>query len=1282
MFSSLRYAVESAAKWRRSLPLFACALIGLYLYLGAAPAFAQTGGQGALEGAVYSADGAPIAQARVVATNEASGVTVSQTTSSAGIYQITPLIPGFYALQVTAKDFISFTQQHIEVNGLASTGFNVHLRVGAGEQTIIVSDPPPILQTTNATLGLVITNEVYQSLPILMSNQQRDPTAFATLAPGAQSGTHAPVFSGTGDYLAEVYLDGIPTTAANVQGDSRTISNSLPVESVDQMQVISSLPSAEYQGGGAISFTSKSGGNQYHGILADYVRNTAFDSWGYTQPAVTVTKVVNGVATTVPAGKAAEHQNELSVSAGGPIPFTRGRGFFFGNFDYFRSSQGASPVLTTIPTESMRTGDFSQLGSSSYLYNPLTNACSGSKCTRTAFASNQIDDSYISPISKYEQKFLPSTSIKNVISNNYLASGTTGYNNHEFAFKIDYDLTDRQRYSFFFAKGVRQSVGYGATLPVPYTAYRPSIVRPTNAIFEHAYQLTPRLINQFKYGFTRLQNPNTAITDGLVEYSATSAGITGLPEGQSSGDFPGSAFSSTTLFTSSPTTWTRDGATGATNVLTPNAFTLVDNLSWSKGKHALTFGFQTQWLEDNKVAQSSKSGVYTQAFSGASTAPYSGTSVSTPKGGYAYADFLLGAVNKGSTSVPLYQDIGGRFHPYSPYVQDNWRVLPNLTLSLGLRWDYLPPYKEVADRWSFFNPTAINSLTNTAGELEYAGYRGSDISCQCRTPVNTYWKNWGPRLGAAWSVNDKTVVRAGFGVSYSRGGGVGGRDGDAVGTGQIGFGSTITLPTAVSKGVSAGPSYYLNDGTAFTNANVANTNFGGASYSIPAQTGATSAGLLTSIGNYVNSSGTYVSTGTAPSYADPYLSGRAPELIFFNFGIQRLLTQDLTLAVNYSGSEAHFVNGATVPGLWSGKLDPAHLALLGSVLSTDGVTNILAAQATAANIAIAKAVDSSINIPAFYSAAGAISTTPTIGKALLAYPQYSATPSALWDNIGNISYHALEITLTQRKWKGLTYTLNYTYAKNIGDDDTTRASYAVPAAAVSNGKALPGNNRADRDLTDIDQPQNLNAYGVYDLPFGRGHIGDGNAFIRHVLGGWSASGIFSYRSGTPLLITDSTCVAPSGVSIGTCMPDVVPGMEHKIRQNGSFGHGLKASNLGAIRYLNPDAFQAPATFSLSATALAAGATPISKIGTAPRSNLNLWSPSAYNINASLSRTFALGLGRTQFIFRADCSNLTNKVKFGDIGTSWAPSTSTSSTFGEVTTASGNRDFQFSGRITF
>ncbi len=1249
------------------------------------PLAAQTGGQGALEGTITDPSGAVVPNATVAATNQASNVTTTRTTSSAGLYEITPLIPGVYTVTVTAQGFQTVKQQNIEVNGLTVTGFNTKLLVGGAEQTVTVDSAPPELQTTNPTLGGTITNQTYESLPNIMNGQQRDPTAFATLEPGAQAGTRAPVMSGTGNFLAEVYVDGIPTTTANQQGDNRTVSNSIPVEAVDQMQVVSGGPGAEYQGAGAISFTTKSGGNKYHGTVADFVRNTIFDTWGFTAPAASTYNLVNGVITKMPAGKPVEHQNEFSGSVGGPIPLLRHKGFFFVNYDRYHSRNGVSPSQFTIPTTLMTQGNFTELGSGTYLYNPLTNSCVGSTCTRQPFMGtnangiptpNVIPASYLSSISQYEEKFMPAPTSPG-IANNFLSGGIpTGFDNHELVFKIDYDITQAQRVSFAFTHGVRQSVGYGANLPLPYTASDVSDISPTIMVLEHSITLNSRMVNQFKFGFTRFPQPVFAPSYNLAPYrGGPDVGIGGLPPGQASGNFPGSAFSGTTAFPNALSPWTENGAADSTHNVVPNAYTLVDNFQWSKGQHSITFGIEMQWLEDNVTSQSSPSGIYTQTWSGASTANYVGNTLNTTTTGYSYADFLLGAVTSGATSVPLFSETGGRFRPISPYFQDDWKVRPNLTLNLGLRFDFLPPYEEVQDRWSFFNPNATNPLTNSPGQLEYAGNRGADISCQCRTPVQTYWKNWGPRLGFEWAMDDKTVMRGGFAMAYTRSGGVGGRQGDSTGTGQDGFGSNIILNPAINTGATAGPSYYLNNSTAFQAAGVANTNFGGPGYTIPAPAGPSASSLTLGIGNYVDPvSGKYVTPGGAPAYADPYLSGRAPEFEFYNFGMQRAITNNLTITVNYSGSESHFIGGATVPGFWSGQIDPAHVALTGSVLATDNATNILNAPATPANIAIAQKADPSIQIPyAGYAAAGNISTTPTIGRMLRPYPQYSSPPAPEWDNIANLVYNSLQITLAQREWKGLSYTVNYTYSRNIGDDGTSRSAFPVPAIASSNGLAIAGNNRADRDLTTIDTPQILNIYGLDHLPFGKGHIGGDNFLVRNLLGGWALSGIFTYDSGNPLLVTGTGCTTPSS---GTCMPDLKPGMLNHIRQNGSWGKGLTAANLSGINYLNSAAFSVPSSFPLPAGANSK-AVPVTKIGDSPRTNLNLWSPSHYNLNASLQRSFNITPERVKFVFQADAFNVTNKVTFGGINT-----VATSSTFGQVTSASGNRDFQFSGRINF
>src|ERR1700761_2268390 len=1028
----LRYLI-SAFGMRRACQSIAILLTAGCLTFAASTGLAQTGGEGALEGTVTDSTGAAIPNATVIATDQASNVSTTRTTTSAGLFSITPLIPGVYTVTVKANGFSTLMQKNVEVNGLSVTGFNPQLKAGAINEAVTVTEAPPLLQTTSPSVEAVITQQTYASLPLVMNNQQRDPSALATLAVGAQGGARAPIFSGTGNYLAEVYIDGIPTTTSNQQGDNRVVSNGVPVESVEQLQIISSGPSAEYQGAGAVGFTIKSGGNQYHGQIVDVFRNTALDTWGFQGNQQTKSAVVNGKVVQVPAGKPIEHQNEISASAGGPIPFTHRKGFFFANYDRFHSTQTSNPTTFTVPTPLMRQGDFTELncGSTSgcigtgltgtgtnnraILYNPLTNACSGSNCTRQPFVgtkngvltNNVIPSGFISPISQKEQQYLPDPNIPNTLVNNYIQGGFSGYDNHELVFKIDYDWSPKQRYSFVYSHGVRQTIGYGSVLPLPYTNGDSSSISPTMLIFEHSYTLNSHMVNQFTYGFTRFPQPVFAPTYNLSPYRAVDMGITGLPDGQAAGNFPGTSFGNSTLFSTVQTQWTENGASDATHNVVPNAFTLVDNFQWTTGKHNITFGVETQWLQDNTTSQSSPSGVFIQNFAATSTANYVGSTLSSTNTGYSYASFLLGAVNTSSTSVPLFTETGGRYHPWSPYVQDDWKIRPNLTLNLGLRWDYLPPYREVQDRWSFFNANATNPITGSPGQLQYAGNRGSDISCQCRTPVQTYWKNFGPRLGLEGSMDSKTVLRAGFAVAYSRAGGVGGRAGDSTGTGQDGFGSSIVLPTAVSTGASAGPSYYLNDSAAFNSAGVGNTNFGGPGYAIPPATIPSAAGLVTGIGNYYNGK-SYVTAGGAPAYADPYLSGRAPEFVFYNLAMQRSVTPSLSVTAGYSGSQSHFVGGATVPGFWSGQMDPAYLPSLASLYV--GGTSIFGAPATAANIAAAQAANSNVKVPyaTYVQPVGGTNSTATIGRILRPYSQYSSPPSVEWDNIGNISYNAFE----------------------------------------------------------------------------------------------------------------------------------------------------------------------------------------------------------------------------------------------------------------------------------
>lgn len=1272
------------------------------VWLAATPAHAQTAGEGTLTGTVTDNTGAAIPNATVTAINAATHVATERTSSSAGLYTIAPLPPGTYSVQVSAAGFKALRQDNLQVNALGVLTFNPTLTIGETNETVVVTAAPPVLDTSTATLGLVMENETYANLPLQMNGAQRDATAFAALTPGAQAGTRLPIIGGTGNYLGQLYLDGMPAETVSQQGDNRLVSQAVDLDAVDQFQVVTSTPPAEYSGAGAMNFTMKSGGLKYHGQVSDFVRNTIFDAWSFTAKAAT-TK--NAQGQTIPAPKPVEHQNELSVSVGGKVPHTGEKLFFFFAYDKYHERKGANYSLYTIPTTLMRTGDFTEVsgpGNPAIIFDPTSNVCNNGTCTRAPFqgikngvpTNNVIPSSYISPIAQKMQSFLPAPTSSGV-TNNYLGGQPSGFDNHVINYRVDFDLSPRQRISTVGAMG---SVGYlnnyssggsGATtygyLPAPYVGGDLADIFPKVFDIEDTYSINDRMTNQFKYGFTRFyQNIHNA-TQGVTAWSAPTMGITNLPDGQAGEEFPGAQFSQTGAVATSLTGWTTNSNSVSTQLTTPNNYTIVDNFQWLKGRHALTFGMTIQWQEINNANPATYTGVLDLTYNSNSTAQFSDNSASLNSGsGYSYASYLLGAVG-GTPSIGLQPvaELGGRFRPISPYVEDSFKVNSKLTLDLGLRWDYFPPYHEVKDHWTFLNPTLTNAATGTPGMLQFAGnYGGPGVSCGCRTPVHTYWNNWGPRIGIAYSVDDKTVFHAGFGEVFSQAGGVGGRGGAFNGTGQTGFNVTATGPAEVTTGPTAGPSFYLNNGDYFTSAGIANTSLFGPGYTYPGAPTPGVAAQILNTGYYLNGAGKFV-TASSVGFADPHVSSRAPEFNFYNVGIERGITKDMTLAVNYVGNQSHFLINSTnsgtgtARGYWSNQLNPIYLAGLGSVTDVTGKLPILTAPATAANVAKAQAAMPGINIPQFYQDAAAVNTTATIAHGLVAFPQYSSVTDTWGSNVGNFSYNSLQITLMQRLSHGLSFNINYTYSKNIGDDGTFRSGFDIPAAAVSGGGKNWKQDRIDRSWTTVSGPQSLHAFGVYDLPFGKGHLGNNSFVVRTLASGWKLSGIYTYASGTPVAVTWNGCSGTNYPGQGQCMPDINPSfVGHNARINGSYGSGpggFTAANLGKVKYIDSNAFQTPANISSVSTAQYL-------IGNSPRTRpWNLNNPGTQNLDAAVRRSFALPRDMS-FVFEADCLNVWNKVTFS------APSaTFGAATFGTISGISNTylpRDFQFAGHFNF
>ena len=1293
----------------------AIALALTCLFFGHQPIQAQTGGEAGIQGTVSDATGAAIPSATVTVKSNATGVELTRQTNGDGLYTVSPIIPGVYTVTVKAPGFESYVQKNLQANALVMTPLNIAMKVGAQDTTVEVTGAPPALETTNATLGLTIQNETYTNLPLTLNGQMRDPTAFGNLAPGAQGGARLPLIGGTGNYLGQLYLDGLPAETVSQQGDNRVVSQSLSVDAVDQMQVVTSTPPAEYSGAGAENFTMKSGSLQYHGSAKDFLRNTSLDAWQFVK------------GTTKPI----DHQNEFAATFGGHVPGTK-RVFFFVAYDRYHNRSQANATTYTIPTTQMRSGDFRQLGcltinsttdttgnptvdqaacaaaggvsgtsgsttfggatlaAKPYLFDPTTNNCpAGGSCSRTAFQSggnyNVIPSNYISSISQAMQQWLPTPTNTNVV-NNYTSGLSKGYDNHAIDWRVDFDWTPKHRISTVGSMGaVNYLNNFGSPyLPAPYTGGDNAAIFPKAYDVQDAYTISNTMVNQLKFGYVRFfQNISDATQN--TKYGLNKLGVTNLPAGQGGYTFPLETFNTNTIFGTSQQAW-RTSAT-STQLTTPNNFALVDNLQWVKGAHSLTFGISIQWQQINNANPATFTGDLSLAPSVNSTANFSGTSISTTSSGYSYASFLLGAYGTTTTTMQYVSEEGGRYRPIAPYVEDTWKVNSKLTVDAGLRWDYLPPYREVKDHWSFLNPTGINPATGTAGYNEFAGnYGGAGVSCQCRTPVPTYWNNWGPRVGVTYQSDPKTVWRIGGGRVFSQAGGVGGRGGAFNGTGQLGFNTTATSPTEVTTGIGAAPSFYLNSSSAL--GSLANTDMFGSGYSYPTAPTPGAGTQILDAGHYISpTTNKVVTASTAPGYADPHFSARAPDVMFYNAGIERAITDALTLAINYVGNQSHHLINSTntgtgtARGYWSNQLNPIYLMGLGDASDSTGKQPLLTAPANSANMAKALALMPGISIPAFYqAAANAGDTTASIQQGLVAYPQYSGL-SDTWGNVGNFSYNSLQVTLQQRLSRGLTFNFNYTWARNVGDDGPYRTGYALPSGSVSNTTSSYKMNRIDRSETTVSTPNVIHAFGVWQVPLGKGHFGGGNFITSALLSGWQVSAIYTYASGTPVQITYGGCT--TGLQ-GQCMPDYATTYAQP-RISGKFGtssQGRVSGNLGSVKYFNSASFQAPQNINqdLVNAAVAAKQTfvALNLIGNAARTGAyGLRNPVQWNIDSTVRRTIPL-YGRLAFTVEADAFNTLNHVLFSSPNAVW-----NSSAFGTISSASNSpRSFMVAGHITF
>jgi hypothetical protein len=937
---------------------------------------------------------------------------------------------------------------------------------------------------------------------------------------------------------------------------------------------------------------------------------------------------------------------------------------------------------------------------------------------------NVIPTDEESPISLYLQQDLPAPTNLSTF-NNYLASLPQANNNYSVDARLDYTLNSRNKFSLV---GVGGNVGYGGEpfystqvqLPVPYAAGQFTNQKTASGIFSYIFIASQSLINTLKYGYSRNWGQGFSLTQG-TKYNSAAAGINNLPAGNASSSMPAVSFS-TGNGPQTPFNW---ASTANSGPRATNSYVLQDALQWLVGRHNITFGAQVSWDETNGGNFGGPSSVLSLSYSAYDTE----NSVTTGTGvnGDAYASYLLGAVYSGSVTNQSIQDVGARYRPIEPYVQDNWQVSAKLTLNLGLRYSYLQPYHEVKDRLAFLNVNKINPIVGIPGVLEYAGFPNianfpaipkngnqpavssqtlfneySPYICHCTTPVKPYNQNLQPRIGFAYAYTPSTVFAGGFAVNLTHAGGVGGNTGATQGTGNNG---EFSIGSGYSQSSSTGdPGFFLNpiltsyphavltppiQGTVSPPINgingapvpcVAANTCSPLSAMFPYTTPSIAVNPLSTTGDYnftsyfadtENDDGCASSDGIScqpggVNFADPYYGGRGPQFITYNFSVQKMINKKAVLTVAYSGSQTHFLPGGAGRGYATNTPSPD--------ISLEYKAGLGGGCSTGCTVPY----------PLFAGAQA------TLLQALRPFPQFGGMTD-LWGDTGNANYNALQISVIQRPWHNLSGFVNYTRAKEIDDTGTHRTQYGVGPQDGNFVKNYP-TGWIDRGLGTSNQTNAINLTWVYSFPIGRGQAFFAtNRIMGLIGGGWQLSGIYRYRDGYPIQISaGGGCMANTDAAQGTCMPDYVPGFNKaQARINGRWGRGpgANAGNLNSISYLSSAGFECPDSSAQNVTYTCGGTSEPNttfKIGNSARTApYGLTGPGWWDIQLGLRRTFNVRETATlhlTFQVEADVDNATNSTFFNLSSGQW-----NSSGFGLISGQNKSiqpRDWQFAGRFRF
>lgn len=1063
---------------RRILAIFWVSSVLVGLSLAASVALGQST-FGTISGTVTDTSGAIIPGVQVTLTNLGTTEKRVTPTSADGFYQFVNLLPGSYRIDVEKTGFKHFIREPIVLQVQNSLQINVVLELGAVAQTVQVTAQTPLLQPLTSDLGQVVDRRKANELPL----NGRNPLNLAALVPsvvplgGAMNNPTGQNLSAMGNYMiggamagqGAIYLDGVPLNTVG-WGDLSLVPTQ---DSIAEFKVQTNNLSAEWGrfAGGVINFTTKSGTNTLHGTAYEFLRNKALNAntffgnaGGLVRPPFV--------------------QNQFGADAGGPlvIPHVyngRDKTFWFASYEGYRQRQGQTYLLT-VPTMAERSGDLSNLRDSSGnvipVYDPTTTRQVGVDSTGAPiYVRNQIscngqlnvicpgaiNEAAAKMLSLWPAPNVPGQPLTNI--NNYIHNTSIGGDNDQVVLRGDQNVSEKQRIFLRYT--------YWRDLSLPIDPYGTGVcvdrcterAHTNNAVIDDSYTFSPTTVLDLRLTFNRLAFRRKPVNE---PFNLTDLGWPASLNSQVA--FPVEpvpivqGFDDGGIFGS--------GGAGSDITRANDEEGIGGSLTKITGRHTLKAGFDLRRDTFNYIQSNEAAGSFSFDNSFTSSDPINKI------GGAGIASFLLGYSSGGSATTPSRTASSMRYE--AVYLQDTFRTTHKLTLDLGLRWQVDRPFSERYNRITWFDANEPNvvqpaPISTIAGMVPVSPVRGDvelvDTPARpSRNGINTDWKEFQPRVGFAYRLTNRTVIRGGYGIFF--------------------------VPNYVEMSVEPNIDFANSIGTSY----ISSVDGGLTPCVNPSPTGCVG-------GPTFNLSNPYPSGITQPPGRSPNLKQLALGQWFWmdfpnnpygynqqwNFDVQHQLPHGMLMDLAYAGSK-----GTHLPDFAQqiNALPDKYLSL-GSHLF-DTVPN------------------------PFYGLIknGTYLAAPTtfLGQLLLPYPQYSGV-SINGSGFGSSIYHSFQAKAEKRFQNGGSLLISYTLSKLITTGDIDSLITWLDAGGYGNLQDW-NNLKGERSLSVFDVPQRLVISYVVDLPFGRGKrfLSRSSGPVNKLLGGWGIDGVTTFQSGFPL----------------------------------------------------------------------------------------------------------------------------------------------------------------------